>query len=59
MAGEAFLFCTESLKEKPIGTMYSLVTGTNVGLILFANIKKSEGCVMWEHCGKRILLVSN
>ena len=35
-----------------------LFTGTNVRLTLFANTKKLEGPVMWEHCGKRILLVS-
>ena len=47
-------FCTRKMTSHCI----HLFTGTNVRLTLFANTKKLEGPVMWEHCGKRILLVS-
>lgn len=43
---QSFLFCTESLKEKPVGTMYSLLTGTNVRLTLFAKLKIGGVCYM-------------
>lgn len=52
------LLCAQSLKEKTTSECIYVFSGTRVRLVLFANTETSEGRILWEQCGKRILWIS-